>query len=98
MQTILALDDSKDVLALRSYVFKAAGYQVKTFESARMALLSLLQAPVDLVLTDYEMPEMNGLEFARCCRQFGQLYPGVNCNRPYHSAPYDRGGGQDTRH
>jgi len=71
MKTILALDDSKEVLALRKSVFTAFGYRVHTFESAKNALLHFLQSPVDLMLTDYEMPEMTGVQFASSCRFLG---------------------------
>jgi two-component system chemotaxis sensor kinase CheA len=47
-------------------VLRAAGYAVTAVASAREALEQMrLRGPFDVVLTDIEMPEMNGFDFTR---------------------------------
>ena len=50
------------------------GYQVETAESGRQALHLLAANSFDLMVTDYKMPEMDGLELIGCVRQ---SYPSV---------------------
>jgi two-component system chemotaxis sensor kinase CheA len=48
---------------------QAAGYQVTTAGSAHDALVLLRDGrPFDVVITDIEMPDMNGFQFAECVR------------------------------
>ena len=37
--------------------------EIETFVSARQALARLRRAPVDLIISDFRMPEMSGIEF-----------------------------------
>jgi signal transduction histidine kinase/CheY-like chemotaxis protein len=63
---ILVVDDNdvaRDILCSR---LKASGATADAADSGRSALQAFeKQGPYDLVLTDYTMPEMNGLELAR---------------------------------
>lgn len=43
-------------------VARRQGYEVKSFERAEAALQALATAPADLILSDYRLPGMNGLE------------------------------------
>lgn len=43
-------------------VAQRQGHQVKAFERAETALQALATAPADLILSDYRLPGMNGLE------------------------------------
>jgi two-component system chemotaxis sensor kinase CheA len=50
-------------------LIKAAGYQVTSMASALEALAAIrAQAPVDVVVTDIEMPDMDGFAFAAALR------------------------------
>ena len=64
---ILIVEDDLDQLATIPRVLGRLGYEVKGSSSAAMALRSLGDAPgsFDLVLTDFDMPGVNGVEFAR---------------------------------
>ena len=62
---ILLVDDEAIVVNTLVHGLKALGYQVTGLESAKQALLHYQQQPPDLVITDYRMPEMNGVEMAR---------------------------------
>jgi|CXWL01.1.fsa_nt_gi two-component system response regulator (stage 0 sporulation protein F) len=62
LATILIIEDQASVRGLLVQVLKDAGYQVWEADNGRLGLEQFRAHPVDLVLTDLEMPEMNGLE------------------------------------
>jgi CheY-like chemotaxis protein len=59
---ILLVDDNANGLAARKTVLKELGYEVLTSTSGADALEQFAAQPVDLVVTDYKMPRMDGLE------------------------------------
>lgn len=62
--TILVVDDEEIVLrSIKNYLALETEYRVLDFLSPREALKSLSQNSIDLVISDYLMPEMNGLDF-----------------------------------
>jgi DNA-binding NtrC family response regulator len=62
---VLVVDDHAPAREAVSDVLRQAGYDVATCASATEALARLAQQPVDVVVTDLQMPGMNGLEFIR---------------------------------
>ena len=60
--TILLVDDNKDVRELLAARLQRRGYRVKTAVNGRHALEIVQQIPIDLILLDIMMPEMNGYE------------------------------------
>ena len=54
----------------------APDIQVHSFGNPREALDWLAENPVDLVITDYKMPEMNGADFVRALRTLKGLLGG----------------------
>lgn len=60
--TILIIEDHAAVRTLLARVLEDAGYQVWKAANGREGLEQFRARPVDLVITDLEMPEMNGLE------------------------------------
>jgi PAS domain S-box-containing protein len=62
--TVLAVDDDHIVLLNTAAMLADLGHTVFQAASARQALDILAQRPVDLLVTDYAMPEMNGGELA----------------------------------
>lgn len=60
--TILIIEDHAAVRALLARVLEEAGYQVWEAANGREGLERFRAHPVDLVITDLEMPEMNGIE------------------------------------
>src|SRR5687767_4961288 len=64
-QTILLVDDEADILESLKFVLESflPDVDVRTADSGHRALESLAEKPVDLIVSDYRMPEMNGLEF-----------------------------------
>jgi DNA-binding NtrC family response regulator len=61
-QKILLVDDEPLNLDLLEQELTHLGYGVEKAESGRAALEMLAAAPSDLVLLDYQMPGMNGIE------------------------------------
>ena len=68
-QAVLLVDDSAFFRNMLAPVLKAAGYRVRVAPNAQEGLLALRSGQsFDVVLTDIEMPEMNGFEFAETIR------------------------------
>ncbi|WP_338693477.1 hybrid sensor histidine kinase/response regulator [Bradyrhizobium sp. 26S5] len=68
-QSVLLVDDSAFFRNMLAPVLKAAGYKVRTAPNAQEGLAALRSGQAfDVVLTDIEMPEMNGFEFAENIR------------------------------
>lgn len=62
MATILIIDDEEPVRALLRTMLEAAGHQVAEAPDGRQGLALYRAHPVDLVITDLHMPELNGLD------------------------------------
>jgi phosphoserine phosphatase RsbU/P len=60
---ILLVDDNQLFLKMLSHAFRKAGFDCITAESGAEALNLLKNNIPDAVLSDYEMPAMNGLQF-----------------------------------
>jgi len=72
--TVLIVDDDDLVLARLQELVTSAGYAVRTEANAVDALASLRKSPVSIVITDLNMPAMNGLDLCRQIR--AQTWPG----------------------
>ncbi|MEZ5361295.1 MAG: response regulator [Bryobacterales bacterium] len=60
---IAIVDDEEMVLtSLRSFLMLETDYEVLTFNSPKRALAELADKNLDLIVSDYLMPEMNGIE------------------------------------
>jgi DNA-binding NtrC family response regulator len=62
MPLILIVEDDEVLLGLVSSILKREGYEVRHAASAAAALEILEKDQCDLVLTDFEMKPMNGLQ------------------------------------
>jgi response regulator RpfG family c-di-GMP phosphodiesterase len=62
---IVSIDDNENNLILIEALCEEAGLEVKSFLDPLDALMYCLSNPVDMILTDYMMPELNGLEFIK---------------------------------
>jgi len=68
-RTVLLVDDSPFFRDMLSPLIKAAGYHVVSVGSAAQALAAAKsETPIDLVITDIEMPDMDGFELASALR------------------------------
>jgi two-component system chemotaxis response regulator CheY len=66
---VLIVDDSRSMRQMVRAALEAAGHQVAEGEDGRAALALLEKAPVDLVVSDVNMPEMDGIALTRAIRQ-----------------------------
>ena len=73
--TILLVDDEEMVLtSIRSFLAIETDYRVHTFTSPVKALLELDRLNIDLVISDYLMPDMDGITFlGRVKERFPQV-------------------------
>ena len=65
---ILTVDDSKSVRQMVSFTLQQAGYEVLEAEDGADALRKLNGGKVNVVITDLNMPNMNGIELTRALR------------------------------
>ncbi|NRB28577.1 MAG: response regulator, partial [Roseibacillus sp.] len=68
-QKLLVVEDNDDNRFYVSRVLERGGYRVLPVASANMALNLLRYEEVDLILTDLEMPKMDGLRFTELVRE-----------------------------
>src|SRR3990172_2170244 len=59
---ILVVDDEPGIAMLCERLLRRAGYSAKTFTDPREAVEYLTQHPIDLLLVDIRMPEVDGFE------------------------------------
>ena len=62
---LLLVEDDEDTRELMALALGAAGFSVRTAGSGREGLARLAESPYDLLVTDYDMPEMTGTEMLR---------------------------------
>jgi diguanylate cyclase (GGDEF)-like protein len=72
--TVLIVDDDERVLARLKDLVTAAGYAVRTAVTGLEALALLKESAASIVITDLNMPDMNGLDLCRRIRE--QIWPG----------------------
>lgn len=71
-KSILIVDDSETVRQVLQLALGNAGYQVIEAEDGFDALDKLSEAQVDMLITDLNMPNMDGLELIKKVRAGGQ--------------------------
>jgi len=74
---VLVVDDSVVVRDLLSEVLVTAGYQVDTAQNGKEALVALASFQPDVVISDIEMPEMDGFGLLREIRARSETLPVV---------------------
>jgi DNA-binding NtrC family response regulator len=72
---ILIVDDEPDMLENCSRILSRHGYACATAGDARTALAILEREHPDLLLTDFKMPEMDGLELLRRAHELDPTLP-----------------------
>ncbi|OYY48258.1 MAG: response regulator [Methylophilaceae bacterium 17-43-7] len=70
-KTILAVDDSGSLRQMVAFSLKAAGYEVVSAVDGQDGLNKAKERTVDLVLTDQNMPIMDGLTLIKNLRELG---------------------------
>lgn len=67
--TILCVDDEPNILSALRRLFRPHGYRILTADSGAAGLAVLESEPVDLVISDMRMPQMDGAQFLARVRQ-----------------------------
>jgi CheY-like chemotaxis protein len=68
-RTILVADDESHILNVVSLKLRNAGYRVLTARDGQEALEVACQEHPDLLITDYSMPRLSGLELCHRLKQ-----------------------------
>jgi len=69
MPTILVVEDDADVLALISHKLRQSGHEVSTESDGQAGLAAARTLLPDLIVLDWMMPRMSGLEVCEEIRQ-----------------------------
>ncbi|MBS1954079.1 MAG: response regulator [Cyanobacteria bacterium SZAS-4] len=75
VKRILVVDDTITARILMKNILESAGYLIKTANDGAEALKLLEKEQFDLLVTDIEMPKMNGIELTAAVRERGQSVP-----------------------
>jgi CheY-like chemotaxis protein len=67
--TIFVVDDEPMLLDLATTILQPLGFNVRTFRDPKVALAEYPATKPALVVTDYAMGGMNGLELVRECKR-----------------------------
>ena len=65
---VMTVDDSKTMRDMVAFTLRGAGYHVTTAEDGRQAVNLLANEQVDIVITDLNMPNMDGVGLIRALR------------------------------
>ena len=69
MKRILIIDDDEKILTVFERFLKGKGYDVVCAKDGRAGLQVLEEQPLDLVITDIMMPDIDGLEVVLAMRE-----------------------------
>src|SRR5437764_2595341 len=92
IKKILVADDESHILAVVSLKLRNAGFEVVTARDGAEALEMAQQEHPDLLITDYHMPQLSGLELCQRLKQdpATSRIPAIMLTaRGYHLEPHD---------
>ena len=72
---ILIMDDDKSLRYMLSEIFEFAGWDPVAYPNGREGIEGFLKHGADIILVDYHMPEIDGLETVRLIREQNQQIP-----------------------
>ena len=75
MARILVIDDEVHIRQVVSLKLSSAGHEVIQASNGADGQETALVHKPDLIITDYQMPRMNGLEMCRALRQHADIGP-----------------------
>ena len=64
----MTVDDSRTMREMVAFTLRKAGFEVSEAEDGQKALQALKASPVDVVITDLNMPVMDGVTLIRALR------------------------------
>lgn len=68
MKTCLVVDDSKVIRKVARHILETLDFEVREAGDGREALDSCMAAAPDVILLDWNMPVMSGMDFLRALR------------------------------
>ena len=71
MKSCLIVDDSKVIRKVARHILETLNFSVDEAEDGRQALIQIENSMPDVVLLDWNMPVMSGMEFLKMLRQRG---------------------------
>ena len=69
MKTCLVVDDSKVIRKVARHILETLDFEVSEAADGREALDSCLSSVPDVILLDWNMPVMSGMDFLRALRE-----------------------------
>jgi two-component system, OmpR family, response regulator CpxR len=76
-RTILCVDDNEQALSIRKLMLETRGYRVLACSNGHQALELFKQGGVDLVLSDLQMPGLDGAELVDKIKQLSAATPAI---------------------
>lgn len=76
-RTILCVDDNEQALSIRKLMLETRGYRVLACNNGALALELFKQGNVDLVLSDLQMPGLDGAELVEKIKQLSPMTPAI---------------------
>ena len=77
---VLFADDDPDITEMVQVVLQTAGFRVSTSDNAAEVLQLIASESFDVLLLDYWMAEVTGIELCRRIRAFDQTTPILICS------------------
>jgi CheY-like chemotaxis protein len=71
---VLIVDEAESIRFIISEILQPLGYEIDTAENAEAALQKIESNHYDLIITDYTVPKINGLELTR---RINKIYPSL---------------------
>ncbi|HYO97117.1 MAG TPA: response regulator [Polyangiaceae bacterium] len=89
--TVLVVEDEFAALEVMALLLEAHGYRALMAADGQEAMETLLKEPVELVITDYMMPRMNGVALCKAMNREEKLQHipviMISANRPQEVGP-----------
>src|ERR1051325_5865332 len=68
---VLIVDDDEALTTVLAEFLNARGFRVSTANNGARGYVSYLTCRAELIVTDLDMPEVNGIDMVRCIRAVG---------------------------
>ena len=81
-KVILCVDDNEQELSVLKFMLATNGYRVLSAANGREAIEIFAETPVDLVLSDFAMPQMNGCQLVERLKQIAAHVPMILLGDP----------------
>jgi two-component system, OmpR family, response regulator CpxR len=82
-KVILCVDDNEQELSVLKFMLSTNGYRVISASNPQEAIGIFSEMPVDLVLTDFAMPQMNGDQLVKRLKNISGHIPMILLGDPH---------------